>query len=105
MRFAGHGGPGDTYPVGFRKDIGEAWRAGRIFGWRSDPGTLRRQQLVASFRRHWRRKSYWNGYLAEPRSFPPGLTRCGSGWTYCRAVRDLRLRIERLPEEARHEQA
>ncbi len=37
-------------------------------------------------------KNYFNGYLAEPRDWPPGLTRCGSGWTRRRAARDYQQR-------------
>lgn len=39
---------------------------------------------------NWRAvKNYFNGYLAEPKDWPDGLTRCGTGWTRGRAYRDL----------------
>lgn len=40
------------------------------------------------------RQHLFNGYLAEPVVWPEDrwLTRCGSGWTRNRAVRDLRRR-------------
>lgn len=54
--------------------------------------------------RNWRAaKSYFNGYLAEPRHDVPGFTRCGTGWTRGRAYRDLirRLRAADSPAAAR----
>lgn len=54
------------------------------------------------FLRSWIREGNWraarnhfNGYLAEPCPFPPGVRRCGSGWTQARALRDLHRRMRR----------
>ena len=45
---------------------------------------------------HWKDvKNCFNGYLAEPSEFPPGLTRCGTGWTRKRALRDLDRRMRK----------
>ena len=82
----------DVYPVGL-------WSELRQFG-RPSPRRIRRQlhALRYPFRQarkgNWRAaKNYFNGYLAEPASWPPGLTRCGSGWTRRRALRDLAVRV------------
>lgn len=43
---------------------------------------------------NWRAvKNWFNGYLAEPQEFPPGVARCGAGWTRGRAYRDLQRLI------------
>lgn len=77
----------DIYAVGLVRDIHtldshlanpKHWT--RSAAWR----TFRR-----SVARSWRRRSYWNGYLAEPYDWPAGLRRCGSGWTRGRALRSL----------------
>lgn len=74
----------DIYPVGLLSDL-------CLFrgAWRHDPmkGHRRRalRRLWRDFARSWRRRSYWNGYLAEVEG-PP---RCGHGWTKRRALRDL----------------
>lgn len=48
-----------------------------------------------NFRTHWRRRSYWNGFLAEVDYPPAGLihTTCGKGWTRRSAARDLGLQL------------
>lgn len=77
--------PVEVYPVGLLADLrflsgtirrapshtGEAWRKLRN-GWRGS----------------WRRRSYWNGYLAEPK-VDNAWARAGHGWTEKRARRDL----------------
>ena len=46
--------------------------------------------------RNWRAvDNYLNGYLAEPSSWPPGVTRCGTGWTRGRAYRSLIQQADR----------
>jgi hypothetical protein len=50
-------------------------------------------------RRQWRDlKNTFNGYLAEPREFPPGdyRRRCGTGWTKARALRSLERRLPKV---------
>lgn len=51
--------------------------------------------VVRQMLRQARRRSYWNGYLAEVNYPPAGIitTRCGSGWTKRRAARDLGLQL------------
>lgn len=98
----------DVYPVGWLAGIQRAWRyfthpnpppCGRRQGWRE----LRRcwdYTVRQAQRRNWRAvKNHFNGYLAEPREFPPGdyRRRCGSGWTKARALRSL---ARRLPDGA-----
>lgn len=87
----------EVYPVGLLADL-----RGLVHGIEPLP------QRLARFRRdlrypinraragQWRAvKSYLNGYLCEPAVFPPGLSRCGTGWTRGRAYRDLMQRAER----------
>ncbi len=52
---------------------------------------------LRSIRRHWRRRSAWNGYLAEASDLP----RAGHGWTKRRALRDLDL-VRRTTHWAQH---
>jgi hypothetical protein len=72
----------DIYPVGLLADLkhfrGHWWTRGRRYAL---------SRLVRSFRRSWRRRSYWNGYLAEVEL--PVASRCGHGWTKARARLDL----------------
>lgn len=61
-------------------------------------GMTRRNHLRAFGRRvagSWRRRSYWNGYLAEVHYPPAGLMHrtCGTGWTRKAAARSLGLRL------------
>jgi hypothetical protein len=55
--------------------------------------TVRR--LPATLRRAALRPHGWAGWYAEPRTFPPGVTRLGTGWTRRRALADLTRRIEK----------
>lgn len=73
----------DVYPVG----ILEAFKHHRV---RSELRHLKRH-----FReRDWNAiRNSFNGYLAEPREWPDGLRRCGSGWTKLRAMADLERRM------------
>jgi hypothetical protein len=72
----------DIYPVGLLADLkhfrGDWWVRGR---------RVAVARFVRSVRRSWRRRSYWNGYLAEVDL--PIATRCGRGWTKVRARLDL----------------
>jgi len=81
----------DVYPVGFFSDL-------KIWAGNPDRGAARqrlwRDIHRALSRRTWRRYLL-NGFLAEPRDWPDGLKRCGSGWTRGRALRDLQRRIDR----------
>ena len=101
----------DVYPVGLMSNICTARRGLRVFGVSREAfqpfcKTVRyiRYQLcktgtgrdlsatgrdLSAIRRY-----LFNGYLAEPMVWPEDrwLTRCGSGWTRGRAVRDLRRR-------------
>ena len=45
------------------------------------------------FRKSWRRRSYWNGWLAEPHQWPDGLQKCGQGWAPDRALASLMRRV------------
>ena len=89
----------DVYPVGLWREIHQArvnWRAGR----RDHAGACLHRALRSPLRdaraRHWRAlKNQFNGYLAEPAEFPPGVPRCGSGWTRRRALRDWQRRAAR----------
>lgn len=88
----------DVYPVGLFMDL-------RMFR-HHRPGSLRRlrRDLAYPLRqlraRNWRAaKNYFNGYLAEPGEFPPGVTRCGSGWTRDRALRDYERRARRAASQ------
>lgn len=76
----------DTYRVGFLRDLHVLWADARlgITTWSYAIRTLLRRVS-----RSWRRRSYWVGWLAEPRQLPDGLSRCGSGWTRVRSLRSL----------------
>ena len=65
------------YPVGLFRDL-IALRTRRFTA----------RTFTRWFRRSWRRRSYWNGYLAEHVGNLPH-TRAGHGWTKRRALRDL----------------
>jgi hypothetical protein len=94
-------GPVDVYPVGVLADllairVALDPRAPRPTGHQPryvPPNDWRRKTIThrwRSIRRHWRRRSAWNGYLAEPYDSNSGTwTRCGHGWTVRRAVADL----------------
>jgi hypothetical protein len=81
----------DVYPVGVFADI-KTWAGNpdRTAAHRRLARDIRR----ALHRRTWRRYLL-NGFLAEPRDWPEGLKRCGTGWTRCRALRDLQRRTDR----------
>ena len=86
-------GPVDIYAVGLLADL-------RDFVHNPDRDEARRHLRYALRRparyirtRKWRElRKYLNGYIAEPRDWPAGLIRCGTGWTRGRAYRDLKSR-------------
>lgn len=105
----------DIYPVGVLADLKSTWRALTLPterfpaaltspvtpSWRiNQAGYMLRHAWRTVLRqvkaRKWRAlKNVFNGYLAEPREFPPGdyRRRCGTGWTKRRALRSLERRL------------
>lgn len=96
----------DVYPVGVLADLRRAWHylTARRFpatvgqpawAWRIERARISLRHIRQTIARHVRNRNWrglknaFNGYLAEPRAFPAGLTRCGSGWTKKRALRSL----------------
>lgn len=83
------------YPVGFFRDVKKLWGA-----LKHAPTIAYKKRALRSFvywfSRSWTRRSYWNGYLAEPTPFPEGLRKCGTGWTRFGAAMDLRKKLEGL---------
>lgn len=81
----------ETYRVGFFHDLHILRRRlvnpGGWWGNRRD-GI---RAFARNFARSWRRRSYWNGYLAEWHYCPVGVmhSRCGRGWTRRAALRRL----------------
>lgn len=71
----------DIYPVGLLRDL-KHFRAWRRESLQYAIGRLRRSMRMG----RWRRRSYYNGYLAESSANVP---RCGHGWTRRRALIDL----------------
>lgn len=89
------------YPVGFLRDLIHTWNAAR----RARSWSETRQRIRSfrrSFLRSWRRRSYWNGYLAEPTwdVDGPQWRRCGTGWTRNAALRSLHCHLRDLAERA-----
>lgn len=96
----------DVYPVGILRSMIDsrnelrAWSrhavaVGPVHGYLRLTLRLMRSQVQ---QRKWHDlKNNFNGYLAEPRTWPEGgtLRRCGSGWTRGRALRDLERRYRR----------
>lgn len=80
-----------VYPVGLFRDIRDIWvdRHGTVAGSRA-----RMRHRLHWIARSWRKRSYWNGYLAEV-NYPGRLkhTTCGKGWTRKSAARDLGFRL------------
>jgi len=93
----------DIYPVGLLAEIQHSRRYKRSWIDPKRPFTHLLAAIRHSLKGEWKAayeewrpfKSYFNGYLAEPDVFPGRLTRCGSGWTRERALRDLRRRVRR----------
>jgi hypothetical protein len=79
----------DVYPVGLLRDLIQFDDQFHLKNRRQALRTLWRH-----LRRSWRRRNYWNGYLAEHRQLG---TRCGHGWTRSRAYRDLLEHLDGKP--------
>lgn len=76
----------DIYPVGLLHNLMIVGRI-TVRAPRYLPRVLRR--FGRDVGRGWRRRSYWNGWLAEPVSSRGTWARAGHGWTRKRALRDL----------------
>jgi hypothetical protein len=89
----------DIYPVGLFAAL-QLWAntPNRREAWRRLLYDVRAHGLRQLLDRNWRGLRRWltNGYLAEPAEWPDGLTRCGTGWTRGRALRDLQRRTAAL---------
>lgn len=97
-------GPVDVYPVGVlaslitirrallshhRHPTAQPWRIRRRVI-RNETGRIIRNTRRYIGARDWRAlRNSLNGYLAEPRTFPTHMRRCGHGWTRRRALHDL----------------
>lgn len=82
----------DVYPVGFYLDIRRILMALRMGHWWDI------RYRVRGIARSWRRRSYWNGYLAEV-GHPVAL--CGRGRTRRRALLSLEAaRLQQRPVRA-----
>lgn len=92
----------DVYPVGLLRELKMFWRS-HVSLRRELPAIARwhsRRNMRNFWKVHvWRNirmhrwhslKNGFNGYLAEPTSFPEHVRRCGSGWTKRRALRSLK---------------
>ena len=77
----------DVYPVGFYSDVRRLLMALRMGHWRDISYQVRR------IARSWRRRSYWNGYLAEV-GHP--IATCGRGLTRRRALLRLEARLREV---------
>lgn len=88
----------DVYPVGVVDALQPLLNGAPRAAWDNLRATARYVTRRAR-RGEWRAvRMEFNGYLAEPRDFPPGVTRCGSGWTRRRARADLDRRIRRAAQ-------
>ncbi|MEV2277741.1 hypothetical protein AB0I72_19355 [Nocardiopsis sp. NPDC049922] len=88
----------DVYPVAVLDDLLCAYRWARHAGRYSEALSRLRYSARCVIEQaragRWRAvRRAFSGYLAEPTPFPPGLTRCGAGWTRARAERDLYRRM------------
>lgn len=54
-----------------------------------------RHHFWYSLRHNWRRKNFYNGWMAEPKDSSIPFKRCGTGWTRARAIRRLGSEISR----------
>lgn len=87
----------DIYPVGLLSDL-KRFR----YRWWCDGRRYAVRAFARAFRTQWRRRSYWNGYLAEVEH--PAVTRAGHGWTKTRARLDLARHVAQV-ERARRGRA
>lgn len=94
-----HVGVTDIYPVGVLASLLVIRRALTLPEYPRDKRwpTVKREvrRTVHTLVRHVKARDWnalqnsFNGYLAEPYTFPGYMTRCGHGWTTERAIRDL----------------
>jgi hypothetical protein len=84
----------DIYPVGLLSDLKRL----RAEWWTQGSGVAV-VAFVSRFRASWRRRSYWNGYLAE--TDLPWAKRAGHGWTKRRATLDLARHVAEIERQAR----
>jgi hypothetical protein len=83
----------DIYPVGV---LTELIRGNRTKEYRTSLRSIRRTIKREFKNRDWHAlKSSFNGFLAKPDVMPGKLTRCGSGWTRRRALKDLQRRVNK----------
>lgn len=81
----------EFYRVGVLKELWLAYRCAR-FGRLGE--ACRRLRRIPGM---WRRRSAWNGYLAEPQDLPLFyFHRCGHGWTRRRALADLNRHLREV---------
>ena len=79
----------DIYPVGIMAELEVHWRCRKFW----NPF---KTSIMLIRKRGWHQlKNHYNGYLAEPDIMPNNLTRCGSGWTRARAMKDLKRRLNK----------
>jgi hypothetical protein len=86
----------DVYPVGLLMDLRHVRTSIRLRRWQRARYRLR--TIAANLRSG--RRSYLNGYLAEPRHLDGTWTRCGHGWTPTRALRDLNRHREAVATQS-----
>jgi len=89
----------DIYPVGLLAHLAHwANTPDRREAWRRLLYDVRTHGLPNLRPGRWGSLRRWllNGYFAEPADWPDGLTRCGTGWTRGRALRDLQRRTAAL---------
>jgi hypothetical protein len=83
----------DIYPVGV---LTELIRGRRTKQYRASlRNIIRVIKRDVEYRKWHALKSSFNGFLAEPDVMPGKLTRCGSGWTRKRALKDLQRRVNK----------
>ena len=78
-----------TYRVGFFQDLW--WFLRVLLGKQKAEKKAVLKLVIQKFRIHWRKKSYWNGFLAEWHYVPEGVNHytAGHGWTRKRALKRL----------------
>lgn len=83
----------EVYRVGVLEELWFAYRCVRFGRFRDAREHLRRIPGM------WRRRSAWNGYLAEPVGVPADhFRRSGHGWTRRRALADLNRHLREVSE-------
>lgn len=90
----------EVYKVGFLKDLSFYLTFRRTPVGRFEHRA--RNSFIYWLKRCWKRKSYWNGFLAEPSEWPEGLATCGHGWTKQRAMKKINKYCKRDLVEERY---